>query len=84
MMASNKTANDAKSIEHSPSMKGCNTCRLVEVCYLYRMACDGINGFNAEAKGIMEFPMKPEALAFKCPKYESPLDVVKKIEASDV
>lgn len=60
-------------------MKSCSGCRLQEVCYLYRMAKSGIESFNSQTD-IMKFPMKPEALAFSCPKYETPLDVLKKSE----
>jgi len=41
------------------------------------MAVSGIKAFDEEAKGIIKFPMKPEVIAYNCPEYESPLDVVK-------
>lgn len=66
--------------EEQHLVKSCSNCRHVEVCFLYRMAAQGINSFNQQADGIMEFPMKPEAIALRCPKYESPLDVLKKSE----
>lgn len=59
------------------TLKGCDSCRKVTICFLYREAVviqkqwDEING------NIVKIPMIPTTLALSCPEYESPSDVIK-------
>jgi hypothetical protein len=80
MMADSKTESESRT--PSPFVKSCVNCRHVKTCFLYRMALRGIQAFDAEAEGIVKFPMKAEAIAYKCPEFESPLDIIKKSEMS--
>jgi len=68
---------DNGTFDKKPTVKSCKGCRKVKTCYLYRMALQGIESFNEQANGIIKFPMKAEELAFHCPEFESPFDVLK-------
>ena len=61
----------------TPAVKSCLSCRKVKTCFLYRMALTGIESFNAQSEGIIKFPMKAEHLAFNCPEFETPFDIIK-------
>ena len=67
---------------YSPSTKSCTNCRKVKVCKYIPQMISLESQWN-KANPDFPFPMTPVAIAYKCPEYESPMDVklIKEIKA---
>jgi hypothetical protein len=48
------------------------------------LAAHDIAHFNEEADGIMKFPIQATEIAFKCPEYESQIDILKRADVNGV